>query len=104
MIEFLEATRHYGSKVAVDGLNLTIPRGELFALLGPNGAGKTTTVKMLVGLLRPTSGQILVGGNDVVANAREANGLMGYVPDEPHLYDKLSGREFLTFIANMYGI
>lgn len=104
MIEFQDATRHYGSKVAVDGLNLTIPRGELFALLGPNGAGKTTTVRMLVGLLRPTSGQICVGGNDVVSHPREANGLMGYVPDEPHLYDKLSGREFLTFIANMYGI
>lgn len=104
MIEFNQATRHYGSKVAVEGLDLSIPRGELFALLGPNGAGKTTTVKMLVGLLRPTSGQIRVGGHDVVTHAREANGLMGYVPDEPHLYDKLTGREFLTFIANMYGI
>jgi len=104
MIEFEQISRHYGSKVAVDGLNLTLQDGELFALLGPNGAGKTTTVKMLVGLLRPTTGQIRVGGYDISTKNREANGLMGYVPDEPHLYDKLSGREFLTFIANMYGL
>jgi len=104
MIEFHAATRRYGSKVAVDRLDLQIPRGELFALLGPNGAGKTTTIKLLVGLLRPTSGSVLVGGNDMVEQPREANRLIAYVPDQPHLYDKLTGREFLQFIADMYGL
>ena len=104
MIEFDCVTRKYGSKMAVDGLNLTVPRGELFAFLGPNGAGKTTTIKMLVGLLRPTHGSVRVCGYDVVRATRDANRLMGYVPDEPHLYDKLTGREFLRFIADMYGL
>ena len=104
MIEFENVTRRYGSKVAVDNLNLKIEDGELFTLLGPNGAGKTTTVKMLVGLLKPTAGEIRVGGLDVLTKSREANGLMGYVPDEPHLYDKLTGREFLAFISNMFGL
>lgn len=104
MIEFDCVTRNYGTKVAVDRLQLTIPDGELFAFLGPNGAGKTTTIKMLVGLLRPTSGTVRVCGQDVVRAPREANRLMGYVPDEPYLYDKLTGREFLRFIADMYGL
>jgi len=104
MIEFVEATRRYGSKLAVDRLDLHIPRGELFALLGPNGAGKTTTIKMLVGLLRPTTGRVSVGGHDMATSAREANRLLSFVPDEPHLYDKLTGREFLQFIAEMYGL
>ena len=104
MIEFHEATRRYGEKVAVDRLNLTVPRGELFAFLGPNGAGKTTSIKMLVGLLRPTSGAVRVCGYDVATQTRESNCLLGYVPDEPHLYDKLTGREFLRFIADMYGL
>jgi ABC-2 type transport system ATP-binding protein len=104
MIELLDVTRMYGQKTAVDGLSLSIPQGELFAFLGPNGAGKTTTIKMLVGLLRPTSGQVRVAGIDVVQNPREANRLSGYVPDEPHLYEKLTGREFLQFIAEAYGL
>jgi ABC-2 type transport system ATP-binding protein len=104
MIEFEQVTRTYGPKVAVNGLDLAVPRGELFAFLGPNGAGKTTTIKMLVGLLRPTSGRITVCGHDVVSQTREASRLLGYVPDEPYLYDKLSGREFLQFIVDMYGM
>jgi ABC-2 type transport system ATP-binding protein len=104
MIELLDVTRAYGEKVAVRGLNLTIPQGELFAFLGPNGAGKTTTIKMLVGLLRPSSGQVRVAGIDAVRNPREANRRSGYVPDEPHLYEKLTGREFLQFIAEAYGL
>src|SRR5688572_22945438 len=99
MIEFQSVTRTYGQKVAVAGLDLVVPRGELFAFLGPNGAGKTTTIKMLVGLLRPSSGRVLVCGFDVVEQTREANRRLGYVPDEPYLYDKLSGREFLQFIT-----
>ena len=102
MIELEQVTRAYGAKVAVDRLDLIVPRGQLFAFLGPNGAGKTTTIKMLVGLLRPSSGRIRLGGFDMVADGRRARRILGYVPDEPRLYDKLSGREFLSFIAGMY--
>ena len=104
MIEFDHVWRTYGSKPAVSDLTLSIPRGELFALLGPNGAGKTTTIKMLVGLLRPLRGQIRVCGHDVVKDPRNAHLHVGYVPDEPTLYDKLTGREFLWFIADMFGM
>src|SRR6187431_1741568 len=104
MIELADVTRTYGSHLAVDRLSLRVASGELFAFLGPNGAGKTTTIKMLVGLLRPTSGSVRVCGHDVAKHTRESNRLLGYVPDEPHLYDKLSGREFLQFVAEMYGL
>ncbi|HYW80164.1 MAG TPA: ABC transporter ATP-binding protein [Thermoguttaceae bacterium] len=104
MIEFDHITRTYGNKLAVDELALTIQPGELFALLGPNGAGKTTTIKMLVGLLRPTAGSVRVCGHDVVGQTREATAVLGYVPDEPFLYDKLTGREFLEFAAEMRGL
>jgi ABC-type Fe3+/spermidine/putrescine transport system ATPase subunit len=93
MIEFDHVSRNYGPKLAVDRLSLTIQPGELFALLGPNGAGKTTSIKMLVGLLRPTSGTVRICGYDVVRETRQANRCVGYVPDEPYLYEKLSGRE-----------
>lgn len=104
MLRFDNVTRTYGARVAVDQLNLSIERGQLFALLGHNGAGKTTTIKMLVGLLRPTSGAIRVGPYNVVDSPREVSRLIGYVPDLPFLYDKLSGREFLRFVADMYGM
>lgn len=103
MIEFQNVSRTYGEKTAVAALELKVPAGELFAFLGPNGAGKTTTIKMLVGLLRPTSGHVRLGGFDVVVEPRRACALLGYVPDVPFLYDKLTGREFLHFIAGMYG-
>lgn len=104
MIEFNDVTRTYGRKTAVAGLQLSIPAGELFAFLGPNGAGKTTTIKMLVGLLRPSSGTVCVAGHDLVGQTREATRLIGYVPDQPFLYGKLSGREFLQFVAEMRGM
>ena len=104
MIEFDHVSRTYGPKVAVTDLSLAIPRGELFALLGPNGAGKTTSIKMLVGLLHPSRGAIRICGHDVVADPRSAHLHVGYVPDEPCLYDKLTGREFLWFIADMFGM
>ena len=103
MIRFDNVSRAFGSKTAVDRLTLEIARGELFALLGPNGAGKTTTIKMLVGLLRPDAGTIHVGGLDVLAQRREASQLLGYIPEESFLYDKLSGREFLEFAAGVRG-
>jgi len=104
MIEFDHVTRTYGAKLAVSDLSLAIPRGELFALLGPNGAGKTTTIKMLVGLLQPSRGAVRVSGFDLVRDPRDAHLHIGYVPDEPCLYDKLTGREFLWFIADMFGM
>ncbi len=104
MLRFVNVTRTYGPHVAVDELNLELNRGELFALLGHNGAGKTTTIKMLVGLLTPTAGSIHVGPYNVVENPREVSRLIGYVPDQPFLYDKLSGREFLRFVADMHGL
>jgi ABC-2 type transport system ATP-binding protein len=104
MIEFDHVTRTYGPKPAVTDLSLSVPRGELFALLGPNGAGKTTTIKMLVGLLRPSRGNVRICGHDLVKEARSAHLHTGYVPDEPTLYDKLTGREFLWFIADMFGM
>jgi ABC-2 type transport system ATP-binding protein len=103
IVEFKGVGRDYGSKRAVDNLNLELHSGELFALLGHNGAGKTTTIKMLVGLLRPQFGTVTVGGYDIVESTRQAVSILGFVPDQPYLYDKLSGREFLDFIAGMYG-
>lgn len=104
MIRFHEVSRSYGRKLAVDRLSLTVPPGELFALLGPNGAGKTTSIKMLVGLLRPDAGHIEINGCDTVHATRQALERLGYVPDEPFLYEKLSGREFLEFVAEMRGL
>ena len=103
MIRFDGVTRRYGSKVAVDNLSVVIPPGELFAFLGPNGAGKTTAIKMLTGLLRPSAGSVSVCGHDTVAEPREAARLIGFVPEEGFLYDKLTGREFLEFAADMRG-
>jgi ABC-2 type transport system ATP-binding protein len=104
MIRFENVTRRYGSRVAVNQLDLSVSQGELLALLGHNGAGKTTSIKMLVGLLHPSEGAVSVGSYTVAKNPREASSLVGYVPDQPFLYDKLSGSEFLTFVANMYGL
>ncbi|MCE5269214.1 MAG: ABC transporter ATP-binding protein [Planctomycetaceae bacterium] len=104
MIEFENVTRCYARKVAVDRLTLTVPPGELFTLLGPNGAGKTTTIKMVTGLLRPTGGSVRVCGHDVVGDQRNATLAIGYVPEEPFLYDKLTGREFLEFAGQMRGL
>ena len=104
MIEFVNTTRTFARTVAVDRLTLTVPQGELFALLGPNGAGKTTAIKMLTGLLRPTAGKVRVCGHDLVSDVRQATRSIGYVPEEPFLYDKLTGREFLRFMAEMRGL
>jgi ABC-2 type transport system ATP-binding protein len=103
-IELIDASKRYGSKLAVDRLSLSIKAGELFAFLGPNGAGKTTTIKMLCGLLFPTSGTVRVGGFDLNTDGDRARQLIAFVPDTPFLYDKLTGREFLQFIADMYGM
>src|SRR6516165_1911985 len=102
MIELDEVTKVYGTKTAVARLSLRIARGELFAFLGPNGAGKTTTIKLMCGLLFPTAGTVRVGGFDLRTQGDQARRLISYVPDQPYLYEKLTGREFLQFIADMY--
>lgn len=103
-VELDHVTKCYGEKIAVDDLCLTVARGELFAFLGPNGAGKTTTIKMICGLLRPTSGTVRVLGYDVVSQGELARRSLAYVADEPYLYEKLTGREFLTLVYRLYGI
>ncbi|HTL46706.1 MAG TPA: ABC transporter ATP-binding protein [Verrucomicrobiae bacterium] len=104
MVEFENARKEYGKKVAVVNLNLSIPQGELFVLVGPNGAGKTTTLKMLVGLLRPTQGSVRVGGHDMKTDPLKAKALMSFVPDVPYVYDKLTPRELLRFVGKLYDL
>ncbi|MBV9851845.1 MAG: ABC transporter ATP-binding protein [Armatimonadetes bacterium] len=96
--------RGAGGFRAVDALTLSVALGELFGFLGPNGAGKTTTIKMLVGLLRPSAGTARIAGFDLQAQAAQAKQRTGYVPDNPFLYDKLTGREFLDFVADLYAL
>jgi ABC-2 type transport system ATP-binding protein len=104
MIDIRNVTKLYGPKAAVQDLTLQVPAGELFAFLGPNGAGKTTTIKMLCGLLFPTSGEVRVGGFDLIDEGDHARALVSYVPDQPFLYEKLTGREFLQFTADLYAM
>jgi ABC-2 type transport system ATP-binding protein len=102
MIELRGVTKTFGARRAVDGLDLSVRAGELFAFLGPNGAGKTTTIKMVCGLLAPSSGIVRVDGQP--AGSPEARQVIAYVPDQPYLYEKLTGREFLRFVVEMYGL
>jgi ABC-2 type transport system ATP-binding protein len=103
LLEAVGLVKHYGGLTAVDGVSLSVNRGEIFGLLGPNGAGKTTTVNMCVGLLKPTAGTISIGGVDLARDPLAAKRLIGYLPDEPFLSEKLTGREFVTFVAQLYG-
>jgi ABC-2 type transport system ATP-binding protein len=106
MIEIQGVSKSYTKNEvkALDGLSLSVKKGELFGFLGPNGAGKTTTIKILVGLLLPDSGRVLVDGVDVLARPLAAKGRIGYVPDEPMLYENMTGRRFLSFIADVFGV
>jgi ABC-2 type transport system ATP-binding protein len=103
MIRLENLTKSYGKLVAVDHINLEVPRGELFGFLGPNGAGKTTTMRMIAGIIRPTSGRVWLGGDDVIENPLGAKMRLGFIPDRPFVYDKLTGGEFLRFVAGLYG-
>jgi ABC-2 type transport system ATP-binding protein len=103
VIRLTDLAKRYGKFTAVDGISLEVPRGELFGLLGPNGAGKTTTMRMIAGILQPTSGSVLVGGVDMLRNPLEAKSRIGFIPDRPFVYDKLTGGEFLRFAAALYG-
>jgi ABC-2 type transport system ATP-binding protein len=102
MVELIQLVKRFGDLVAVNGINLTVPRGEFFAVLGPNAAGKTTTLKMLAGLMRPTSGIARIGGYDVQTHPLEARQRMAYVPDFPFLYDKLTPWEFFRFTGQLF--
>src|ERR1051325_5985514 len=102
MIELRGLTKRYGSFTAVNNIDLSVPRGELFGFLGPNGAGKTTTLRMIAGILRPTSGTVHIGGIDLAAQPTAAKSKLGFVPDRPFIYEKLSGSEFLRFVAGLY--
>lgn len=102
MIQIHSLRKEFGALTAVDGIDLDISQGEFFAFLGPNGAGKTTTIKMLAGLLRPTSGEVKIGGYDIQKEPEKAKGLLAYVPDFPFLYDKLTSREFMQFVGELF--
>ena len=103
MIQLSQLTKRYGRFTAVDAIDLHVPRGELFGFLGPNGAGKTTTLRMIAGILKPTDGRIHIAGIDLVARPMEAKAKLGFIPDRPFIYEKLTGMEFLRFVAGLYG-
>jgi ABC-2 type transport system ATP-binding protein len=104
MIEAVALRKSYGATEAVKGVDLQVRPGEIFGFLGPNGAGKTTTIKMLVGLLRPSAGAARIDGHDIQREPIAAKSLIGYVPDQPYLPEKLTAREFLEFIAGLYQV
>ena len=103
MIRLESLTKTYGKFVAVDNIDLHVPRGTMFGFVGPNGAGKTTTLRIIAGIMRPTAGRIWLGGDDVVADPMAAKARLGFIPDRPFLYEKLTGAEFLRFVAGLYG-
>ena len=104
MIEIEHLVKDFGRIRAVDDLTLTVGSGEFFAFLGPNGAGKTTTIKVLSGLLRPTSGRVTLSGFDIARDMVAAKRVSAYIPDKPFIYEKLTGREFLRFIGHLWGL
>ncbi|HEX3070386.1 MAG TPA: ABC transporter ATP-binding protein [Thermoanaerobaculia bacterium] len=103
MIEIRNLTKRYGGFTAVDDISLDVARGEIFGFLGPNGAGKTTTIRILAGLSLPSSGSVRVNGLDVTKDGVRVKATTGYIPDRPFLYEKLTGRELLQFVSNLYG-
>jgi len=104
MIELKDLTKRYSDIMAVDNINLLIPKGEIFGFIGPNGAGKTTTINMMGGILAPTSGTVAICGIDMEVHPEKAKSKIGFIPDRPYLYEKLTGMEFLRFTADLYGV
>lgn len=104
MIELKNLTKKYADLVAVDNLNIFIPKGEIFGFIGPNGAGKTTTIKTLGGIIAPTSGTVMISGINMETHPEQAKRKIGFIPDRPYLYEKLTGMEFLRFIGELYGM
>jgi ABC-2 type transport system ATP-binding protein len=104
MISIHELVKRFGAFTAVDGVSLEVEAGEIHGFLGPNGAGKTTTIRMLAGLLKPTSGRIVVNGHDLSTHPEAAKASLGFIPDRPFIYEKLTAREFLHFHGGLYGM
>jgi len=104
MIVIHDLVKRYGSFTAVDGVSLEVRPGQIHGFLGPNGAGKTTTIRMIAGLLKPTAGRIEVNGHDLARNPEAAKASLGFIPDRPFIYEKLTAGEFLRFHAGLYGI
>ena len=104
MIAVYDLVKKYGAFTAVNGVTLEVPAGEIHGFLGPNGAGKTTTIRMIAGLLKPTSGRILVNGHDLASDPEPAKASLGFIPDRPFLYEKLTAGEFLRFHGGLYGL
>ena len=104
MIELTNLTKDYGTTLAVNHLNLNVSAGEIYGFIGPNGAGKTTTIRMMGGIIEPTAGKIVIAGIDVQKEPVAAKKIIGFVPDRPYLYEKLTGMEFLKFIADLYHV
>jgi ABC-2 type transport system ATP-binding protein len=102
MIEIINLTKHYGTLAALDNLNLRVQAGEIFGFLGPNGAGKTTTIRVMMGILKASSGQVLLDGHDISTAPRKAKAIAGFIPDRPFIYEKLSGAEFLQFVGRLH--
>jgi ABC-2 type transport system ATP-binding protein len=102
MIKLINLTKMYRGLRAVDGIHLDVHKGIIYGFLGPNGAGKTTTIKMMAGVLKPTAGQILINGMDLATHPSEVKACTGFIPDRPFIYEKLTGSEFLHFIAGLY--
>ena len=103
MIRLSRLTKKYGNFTAVDAIDLHVPSGELFGFVGPNGAGKTTTLRMIAGILKPTMGKVEIGGIDIAKDPIAAKAKLGFIPDRPFIYEKLTGAEFLRFVAGLYG-
>ncbi len=104
MIQLIDLSKQFGRFAAVDRINLKVDPGEIFGFLGPNGAGKTTTIKMMAGLIKPTSGKVIIDGWDLAEHANQAKEVVGFIPDRPFLYEKLTALEFLRFIAGLYNL
>ena len=104
MIAIHDLVKQYGAFTAVDGISLDVKPGEIHGFLGPNGAGKTTTLCLIAGLLKPTSGRIVVNGHDLATEPEAAKGSLGFIPDRPFIYEKLTAGEFLRFHAGLYGM
>jgi ABC-2 type transport system ATP-binding protein len=104
MISVTDLVKQYGSFTAVDGVSLEVKPGQIHGFLGPNGAGKTTTIRMIAGLLKPTSGRIVVNGHDLATEPEAAKASLGFIPDRPFIYEKLTAGEFLRFHAGLYGM
>ena len=104
MIDIINLTKDYGTTIAVCDLSLSVASGEIYGFIGPNGAGKTTTIRMMGGIIAPTSGSVIIDGFDMAKNPVGAKQIIGFVPDRPFLYEKLTGREFLKFSSDLYSV